>query len=394
MTRVLHVNHTSVVGGAERSLLALLDHTDRSRIAGVCCPPGPLADEVLARDLQWHATVEPEARFDASGADRLGAAWRMARGGWTIETAARATGADVVHANSIRTALTATLSTQRVVTHVRDVLPPGFAARSVKRIVAARSTRVVGISRFVAARFAGDVARAGRWSVVDNPIDLRSFPVRDAKDRPRARRRLGFDADVPLALVVGQITPWKRQLLAIEAAADLRARGVDVHLAIVGSVKFTRGRTGAANAEYERRLRLRTEELGLRDVVTFSGECPNVGDLLAGADAMIVPSLDEPFGRVAAEAISSGVPVLTARIGGPADVVSRCGGGLTVDGENPRAWAAGLESLLASSGYGGSAVAYEAIRRVRATFDAALHGRTMGRIFDEVAAGVGPSGTA
>lgn len=386
MTRVLHINHTAVVGGAERSLLALLDHTDTDRIAGVCCPPGPLADQVVARDLAWYPTPEAEARFDATTRDRLVAGWRLAAGGGMVEMVARSTGADVVHANSIRAGLGVALTTRRVVTHVRDILPPGRTARTVKHVIAARSSRVVGISGFVAQRFRGDVVRAGRWAVVDNPIDLRSFPVRDPGERSEARRRLGFEPGAPLALVVGQITPWKRQLLAIEAMASLRARGSDAQLAVVGSVKFTRGRTGERNRDYERLLRHRTQDLGLDQNITFCGERNDVGELFAAASVVLVPSLDEPFGRVAAEAVSSGIPVLTSASGGPADVLRRCGGGLPVGEDSAEAWSAALEALLPVGVVREPTIGREVIERVRSTFDARRHARAMGHLFDDVAA--------
>jgi glycosyltransferase involved in cell wall biosynthesis len=383
MTRVLHVNHTAVVGGAERSLLALLDHTDRRRIAGVCCPPGPLAREVLRRELPWFATREPEARFDASPAERLAAAGRLARTGPTVDLVSRRVRADVVHANSVRTALAVSLSSTRLVAHVRDVLPPGATARTVKRAVVARSDRVVAISRFVAQRFGEDIERRGRWAVVDNPIDLRRFPITTPADRPAARRTRGLAPDRPLALVIGQVTPWKRQLLAIEAVAAARRLGVDAQLAVVGSVKFTEGRTGETNREYEQRLHERVAELGLAEVVTFLGESDDVGGMLAAADVVLVPSEDEPFGRVAAEAIASRVPVLASAVGGPADIIERFGGGIVASRDESDSWAVELVRLLEDRGVDG--VLGDAAEAVRRTFDASVHARAMASLFDDVA---------
>jgi glycosyltransferase involved in cell wall biosynthesis len=345
-----------------------------------------LADEIVGRDLPWYPSREPEARFDATNLERVGAGWRMARGGGTVDAAARAAGADVVHANSVRTALGATLSTRRLVTHVRDVLPPGPTARTVKRVVAARSSRVVGISAFVADRFRSDVSRAGRWVIVDNPIDLQGFPIRDPGDRSEARLRLGFDPTVPLVLVIGQITPWKRQHLAIEAMAGVRASGIPAHLAVVGSVKFTEGRTGEVNRDYERRLHRRTRELALERAVTFAGERQDIGELLAAADVVAVPSRDEPFGRVAVEAISSGVPVLASSVGGPADVVRTYGGGVTVGEDDPESWGAGLATAVEAVRSHPPIVEPRVVGLVRDAFDADLHARIMGDVFDGVAA--------
>ncbi|CAB4933875.1 unannotated protein [freshwater metagenome] len=387
MARVLHVNHTAVVSGAERSLLALLDHTDAARVAGVCCPPGPLATQIEARGLPWFETAEPHARFDASPTDRLAAVSRLARIGPAVERAARRTKADVVHANSVRTALGLSFSTSRIVAHVRDVLPPGRTATSAKRVLVARSARIVGISSFVASRFSADLARPGRWVIIDNPIDLRDLPVRDPETRPQERGGSGFDPHVPLALVIGQITPWKRQLLAIEAVAAAHEQGMPVGLAIVGSVKFTEGRTGETNRAYERLLRRRAVQLGVERSVSFLGERDDVGRLMGAADLVLIPSRDEPFGRTAAEAIASGVPVLTSTVGGPADVVARCGGGVVVSDDEPNSWASEIVSMVRRASGAGVGVDPRAIASVRSAFDADRHAEEMGRTFDDVAAG-------
>ena len=49
VARSLHVSHTGIVGGAERSLLTLLDGLGPQRVVGVACPKGELADAVRRR---------------------------------------------------------------------------------------------------------------------------------------------------------------------------------------------------------------------------------------------------------------------------------------------------------------------------------------------------------
>jgi hypothetical protein len=49
--RSLHVSHTGIVGGAERSLLTLLDGLGPERVVGVACPEGDLADAARRRGL-------------------------------------------------------------------------------------------------------------------------------------------------------------------------------------------------------------------------------------------------------------------------------------------------------------------------------------------------------
>jgi len=56
--RVLYVNHTATVGGAEHSLLTLLGQRPDGISACVACPPGPLAEAVS--DLGYPTLSLPE----------------------------------------------------------------------------------------------------------------------------------------------------------------------------------------------------------------------------------------------------------------------------------------------------------------------------------------------
>jgi glycosyltransferase involved in cell wall biosynthesis len=85
-----------------------------------------------------------------------------------------------------------------------------------------------------------------------------------------------------------------------------------------------------------------------------------VADHLAAARAVVVPSVwDEPFGRVAAEALAYGRPVITTGRGGLTEVVGDAAGWII--GTDPAALAraideaAGSDELVASRGAAGRA---------------------------------------
>jgi glycosyltransferase involved in cell wall biosynthesis len=87
------------------------------------------------------------------------------------------------------------------------------------------------------------------------------------------------------------------------------------------------------------------------------GERPNIRLLgratprrfLGMSRIVLVPSLwPEPFGRIAVEAMASGIPLLASRVGGLAEIVGASA--LGVDAyRDPAAWAAALEPLLVSA---------------------------------------------
>jgi len=92
-------------------------------------------------------------------------------------------------------------------------------------------------------------------------------------------------------------------------------------------------------------------EYGLEDAVTFTGKIEReaLARLYAGAQIAVVPSLYEGFGLPAAEAMSSGLPIVSTRAGALPEVVGEDGvAGFLVPPADPGALAMALEHLLSS----------------------------------------------
>ena len=77
-------------------------------------------------------------------------------------------------------------------------------------------------------------------------------------------------------------------------------------------------------------LQDRAEALGIGENVLFTGKASRseVTALFARADCFIMPSLSEPFGLVALEAVAHGTPVILSRQSGASEVIEH---GFTVD---------------------------------------------------------------
>jgi D-inositol-3-phosphate glycosyltransferase len=155
---------------------------------------------------------------------------------------------------------------------------------------------------------------------------------------PWAKGRFGLPEAALVVLAVGRIQPLKGPDLLLHAAARSALRH---RLRIV----FVGGTSGAGHAGVDDLRRLATR-LGLAGLVDFR---PPVGrvELAAwyrAADLVAVPSHNESFGLVAAEAQACGTPVLAADVGGLRTVVRA--GGILVPGHDPAVWAAELDRLL------------------------------------------------
>jgi glycosyltransferase involved in cell wall biosynthesis len=256
---------------------------------------------------------------------------------------------DLVHANSTRSGLIAAplklFGSTPLVVHIRDCLPPGLPAALTRGAIGAAATVVLANSEYTARTFAPN-GRRELLRVVHNSVDSARFdPAR--VDRRRMRSELGIGADEAVIGVVGQITPWKAQDDAVRVLADVRRRGLDARLLVVGRPQFVGGAERYDNRAFLDSLRRLAAELGISDSVLFLGQREDLPEILGALDLLLVPSWEEPFGRVVVEAMSMAVPVITTAVGGPAEIVRDGHDGVLLPPRRPSAWADVAFGLLA-----------------------------------------------
>lgn len=346
--RVLFVNHTGLVGGAERSLLSLLDSLPADVHARLACPPGPLLERARQRGLRVVPIAESAGSLKLHLVHTPVALGAMAAAAAGVLRAARSWQADLLHANSIRAGLIAEPVSRALrrplVLHVRDCLPPSPLTRRVQSSLASRAAAVIAISRHVSRAF-DPIGVAQRLEVIDNPFDLaRLDPA--LLDRDAGRARLALAPGVPALALVGQITPWKGQQEAVRALARVRRRHPSAVLVLVGEAKFVAASTRHDNRSYLAQLHQTVAELRLGDAVRFLGEREDVPEILRACDLALLPSWEEPFGRAVVEAMAIGMPVLATAVGGPAEIIRDGVDGVLIAPRRPQELAAAIVGLL------------------------------------------------
>ena len=151
-----------------------------------------------------------------------------------------------------------------------------------------------------------------------NTVDVHWF-----KSRADALRHDGPPAGALRLLFVGRLVSIKNVGALVAAVGHLQQRGLDVTLTIVGEGVLRRA------------LEEQVDREGVRGV-TFSGF--RMGDDLVqayvSADALVLPSLNEPWGLVVNEAAACGIPsVVSTRAGAARDLIRDNETGFTFDPE-------------------------------------------------------------
>ncbi|HEX7277457.1 MAG TPA: glycosyltransferase family 4 protein, partial [Acidimicrobiales bacterium] len=263
-------NFATVVGGGEIGLDLLAEGLRRRGVSPIIVTPGrgPVGERFDRR-------VIPTA---------------IGEGALALRSLARE--ADLVHTMGVRGMVTATLARtgRPLILHalidLADPLDP---------LVGEVADLVVCNSAATATRFPG----ARRVEVVHNGVPEPVTPSRSLGLDP-GRRHIG---------VIGRPAWWKGHLDLLPALEAIVAGRDDVDIVVAG-------RMGGEVAD-------QVQDLADRSAgrILVLGWVPKMRNHLAELDLVVVPSLVEGFGRVAAEAMRAGVPVVARRAGGLPEVL-------------------------------------------------------------------------
>jgi glycosyltransferase involved in cell wall biosynthesis len=188
-----------------------------------------------------------------------------------------------------------------------------------------------------------------KLDVIPNGVDASKF----RKDFDKAEFRQWFaKPNEKLIFFVGRMVPEKGVQVLIQAMPEILEAYGDAKLIVVGG--------GNKNHLIEL-----AERLQLGNKIFFTGyiDDDTLLKLYNVIDVAVFPSLYEPFGIVALEAMGAGVPVVVSDVGGLREVVDHGVNGLTAFADNPDALAWAILRLLKNP-YSARQMAENAYRKV------------------------------
>ncbi|WP_171013590.1 glycosyltransferase [Chitinivorax sp. B] len=326
--RVLHVIATLPVGGAENVLLSTLQRLGKEYQSVVCClqEKGALGGEVEALGIP---VIELH---------------KLQRGGWdgTIVDALvkviQQHRIDLVHSHLYHPSLYARFAANRTGIPVVITIHNTYAKRKWHRqmlnwYLGKRTARIITVSEAIRE----DVIRYDRISpqrvvTIMNGIDLKRSQSQLTRDV--ARSRLGLPVDAKVLVTIGRLVEQKGHTVLLTALAELA--DPTVHAVFAGD--------GSWRSRLEDQVRI----MGLTQQVHFLGTRTDVGDILRAGDLYVMPSLWEGLGLALLEGMAAGLPVLTSRVGGMAEVLRNGKDGCLVPAGDAVTLAETLAELLAA----------------------------------------------
>ncbi|HUM13197.1 MAG TPA: glycosyltransferase family 4 protein [Myxococcaceae bacterium] len=304
MIRVVHLRSGQGLYGAERSLLALASATESPLRPVVVSLLRPGREDGLgeaARQMGLEA-----ARIDAPGRlswRALGPVVRLAQGGLLHAHDYKALWIALAAGAFARAPVVATFHGDTG--HLHRVR----AYEALAHWLARGTSGVAATSGALAARIRA-VAPRTPIHVIPNGIDIGRLPTE--AERRTARQTLGIPDGAQVVAFVGRLSPEKGPEVLLRAA---RGSGMLVLVAGDGPLRVV----------------LEAKQAG--GAVRFLGFLPDVGQVLAAADLLALPSLTEGLPMAVLEAMAAGVPVVASAVGSLPEVLGDGAGVLVPPGD-------------------------------------------------------------
>ncbi|MBW4468472.1 MAG: glycosyltransferase family 4 protein [Pegethrix bostrychoides GSE-TBD4-15B] len=315
--KILFLDQTGQIGGAELSLLDLLKPF-RADCLVALFKDGPFKDllEQHQVSVQILSNRSLSVSKDSSFLQGLSSSFQLLP--LIAQTAQLSRRFDLIYANTQKAlvigAMASYLSRRPLIYHLRDIISPDHFSATNRSLIINLANRfaslVIANSQASQAAFVAAGGHQEITKVVYNGFQPELYQYSSA-NRSELRQQLGLDTQ----FVVGhfsRISPWKGQHVLIEA---LQYCSEDVTAILVGDALF-------GEDQYVNQLHQRINELKLGNRVQTLGFRSDVAELMSASDLIAHTSTSpEPFGRIIVEAMLCRRPVIAAAAGGVVEIV-------------------------------------------------------------------------
>lgn len=206
--------------------------------------------------------------------------------------------------------------------------------------VMARGDKVIAVSEFIKKHIIENYKIDGeKITVIHRGIDTDYFNPQNVSNEEVKNFRVKYNLQgKKIILLVGRITRWKAQDIAIKALSKIEDK--NVVLLVIGSAE--KGRE-----DYFNEIKQLVADLSITDKVLFLGSSDNLPLLYKSCDIAVNCSREpETFGRVTAEAGAFGKPVIATNIGGSLEIIKENETGFLVNPDDETMLARKIEEVL------------------------------------------------
>lgn len=336
MGKHLFLAHSAAPSGAELAMLRLTEQLPSEKVVVMFAEDGPLISRY--RDAGVDVVVRVASaggisRHERSFARKLSAVRDFIGYGWRTGKWASESGVTLIVANSVKSLIYGSVAALRaqvpIVWSVHDRISPDYF-RWIDALLIKAVGRLLPAGYIVNSQSTLGTIRCGNKPTLISPPGINPTPHgRAIENEPE---------DLKQIVMVGRLSPWKGQLLFVQAFSRVFADS-NVRAVIVGDALF-------GETEYAKKLRAAAAASGCPERIIFTGNITDVRATLLESQILVHASIiPEPFGSVVVEGLDAGCAVIATSPGGPSEVISNGHNGILVPCGDVDAMEAALRAL-------------------------------------------------
>lgn len=355
-------NHGTFIGGGEHSFFDLISRLPEAWPVIAAFPAeGALVEKARKRGIP--SVIAP---LPPMGPGHL---LQMAASIGRLREICKTGQVRLIYANGSRAAfyggVVGLLSSIPVIWHCRVITADPWLDFLLLRLVG----RIVVNSRATGSRF--PLSFQNKIDVVYNGFDLEWL------GEPSVAKPVLVEDGWKTILVVARVSRWKRHDLILTAFEAIAQAEQSAHLICVGA-------NDHSDPSWWDQLQEKTGRSPFSSRIHWVGAVGDVRPWYRAASLLVLPSTNEPFGRVVVEAMASGVPVIATRSGGIPEIITDMQNGLLAPENDAAALGAAVLKILHDPSLQGRLA--EAGRQRAKRFSIGSHIHELVNVFKDVTA--------
>lgn len=328
LLKILVIDDVAEIGGAEVSLISLLQNYNRQKYRLIPVIPGRGGLSRRFDELRIPYKIVKMNRLEDTRNPivLLFYIFRFIIGVMTITFLAKKENICLVHTVTQRAHLyggvAAKLCGIPFVPWLQDY-PTNIWIRAMLQLILKFTASVIVVnSRSTEKMYAGDRKITSKTTLIYPPTEMRLFnpdisPI-------KVKKELGLSDNYPIVGLIGHINPVKGHTVFIEAAKYVIEQFPAARFLIIGGIVFHK------DVAYANQLKKLAREKRLTNEVVFLGFRSDVPEIIASLDIFVLASLTEPFGKVVVEAMAMKKPVVATRVGGVPEIIEHGKSGILI----------------------------------------------------------------
>lgn len=325
-SKILFLDHTPFVGGAQLSLLQHIEYLDKSDFqvhVGCSQYAEAVGLEKCYREKDIKFTVLPFARLKSWSPVAL---IRLLVSVRAVRCLVKEQGCDLLVTNTVRAAIVGSLavrkSNEKLVWMIRDFTFPQRLFKFLSRY----PTKVIFNSRAIQGHYQHLLKKSFQGEVVYPGRDTHKTIQKYFCSPLSLREEWGAINNEYVIGCTSRLVQWKGVGVLVRAIRELISQGENNLKCVI------MGTGGGQEGSNEKELKRDVKRWGIESYVIFTGHKEEVAKYLHNFDIFVFPSVkSEAFGASVVDAMMARLPVVATRVGGVPEIIKHGVTGLLVE---------------------------------------------------------------